>query len=108
MICQAEQFGVIFENWPTDISTVWGGVAELVGYFQTVERRIIVGKKIDTQPHLLVPPLSSIGSANRRAQLSNSHNRAPDALETADDTTATVATLALAKKPTMPAARRRI
>lgn len=45
ILTRAEQFGVSFDNWLTDVSTVWREVPELAVYFRTVERKVIEGKE---------------------------------------------------------------
>lgn len=47
---RAEQFSVSFNNWLTDMNTVWKTVSELVEYFQTVEKKVIKGKKTKYTP----------------------------------------------------------
>lgn len=50
LMTRAEQFDISFDNWLTDMSTVQGTVSELVGYFQTVERKVIEGKEAKYTP----------------------------------------------------------
>lgn len=46
ILTRAEQFGVSFDNWLINVSTVWKKVLELAVYFQTVEQKMIEGKKV--------------------------------------------------------------
>ena len=50
LLTRAEQFGVSFDNWLTDVSTVWGEVPELAVYFRTVEGKVIEGKEAKYTP----------------------------------------------------------
>ncbi|MCJ1264005.1 hypothetical protein MMC22_003876 [Lobaria immixta] len=50
LLSRAEQCGVSFNNWLTDVSTMWGEVPELVVYFRTVERKVIEGKEAKHTP----------------------------------------------------------
>lgn len=50
LMTRAEQFSVSFDNWLTDVNTVWKTVSELVEYFQTVKKKVIEGKKTKYTP----------------------------------------------------------
>ena len=50
LICRAEQFNVIFENWLTDVSSVWQRVLGVAGYFDKLERKIVQGETDKYRP----------------------------------------------------------